>query len=56
MTHCERFTDLIVKTYQMRQAQKNYFKTRDPQWLRESKRLENEVDAILQKEMEGKEQ
>ena len=56
MTHCERFTDFIAKTYQMRQAQKNYFKTRDPQWLREIKLLENEVDAILQMEMEVRKQ
>lgn len=51
LTQEERHRRLVAKTREMRQAQKNYFKTRDPQWLRESKRLEGEVDAMLAEEL-----
>ncbi len=32
---------------QMREAQRQYFATRDREWLREAKRLEKEVDKAL---------
>lgn len=51
LTQEERHRRLVAKAREMRQSQKNYFKTRDPQWLRESKRLENEVDALLAEEL-----
>lgn len=39
--------NFMLKVEQMRVAQKNYFKTRDPMWLKESKRLEEEVDDLI---------
>lgn len=41
---CKNFVNTVEK---MREAQKNYFKTRDPMWLKESKRLEEEVDDLI---------
>lgn len=41
---CRNFVNTVEK---MREAQKNYFKTRDPMWLKESKRLEEEVDDLI---------
>lgn len=37
----------ILKVAEMRTAQKEYFKTRDNQWLNQSKKLEREVDKML---------
>lgn len=51
LTQEERHRRLVAKAREMRAAQKNYFKTRAPQWLRESKRLEGEVDALLAEEL-----
>ena len=51
LTQNERHVRLVAKTREMRTAQKSYFKTRDQQWLRESKRLEGEVDAMLAEEL-----
>lgn len=39
--------DFIAKVSEMRTAQKQYFKTRDSQWLQRSKKLKREVDDIL---------
>jgi hypothetical protein len=39
--------NFIKKVEQMRNAQKNYFKTRSLEWLKESKRLEAEVDDLV---------
>lgn len=49
---CERHIEFVVKVQTMRTAQKEYFRTRYPQWLAESKRLEAEVDAMIKKEIE----
>lgn len=40
------FVDLVA---QMREKQKFYFKTRDRQVMLDSKRLESEVDKMLEK-------
>ena len=32
----------------LRETQKRYFKTRDPELLRESKQLEKELDALIE--------
>lgn len=40
----QEFIDLV---YAMRQAQKDYFKTRSKQALERSKRLEAEVDQVI---------
>ncbi|MBQ4432858.1 MAG: hypothetical protein II894_01730 [Bacteroidales bacterium] len=39
--------NFLKKVEQMRNAQKNYFKTRSLEWLKESKRLEAEVDDLV---------
>lgn len=39
--------NFLKKVEQMRNAQKNYFKTRSLEWLKESKRLESEVDDLV---------
>ena len=39
--------NFLKKVEQMRHAQKNYFKTRSLEWLKESKRLEAEVDDLV---------
>ena len=39
-----QFKELVK---QMRKAQRQYFATRDREWLREAKRLEKEVDKAL---------
>ena len=51
MTQCERHIDFVVKVKQMRTAQKQYFISRDRQWLAEAKRLETEVDGMLNDEL-----
>ena len=38
------FTELVLK---MRTAQKNYFATRNANYLNESKKLEKQVDSVL---------
>lgn len=43
------FADIVQK---MREAQKNYFKTRDKDSLDISKRLESQVDKILAERLE----
>lgn len=40
--------DLIKKTKEMRKSQKEFFKTKNKQALNEAKRLEKEVDLILE--------
>jgi hypothetical protein len=40
-------TNLVVLVKQMRDAQMAYFKTRGSAHLRESKRLEKELDAVI---------
>ena len=42
--NAKQFFDLVA---QMRQAQKNYFKTRDTVLLQQSKLLEKQVDAEI---------
>ena len=42
-----RYTKLRVAVVAMREAQKNYFRTRDQKWLNQSKALEKRVDEIL---------
>lgn len=37
----------IFKVAEMRNAQREYFKTRSVEWLNRSKKLEKEVDTIL---------
>lgn len=37
----------IMKVAEMRNAQREYFKTRTPEWLNRSKKLEKEVDALI---------
>jgi hypothetical protein len=45
------------KVKQMRFAQKKYFKDRQSHWLRESKKLEKEVDDLIKnEEMDDKQQ
>ena len=39
---------LAVKVRAMREAQRNYFKLRETYWLQESKRLEREVDGLVE--------
>ncbi len=40
------FKELVAR---MREAQRQYFATRDREWLREAKRLEKQVDEALNK-------
>lgn len=40
--------DLARKVKEMRQAQRNYFKTRAPKYLDRSKEMEREVDGITE--------
>lgn len=51
MTQCERHIEFVVKVKQMRMAQKQYFISRAPQWLAEAKRLETEIDGMLNNEL-----
>ena len=44
LAEAHRFMDTVAK---MRNAQKMYFKTRERTWLEESKRLEREVDRLI---------
>lgn len=44
MTHAERLTELVLLALKMREAQKEYFKTRRSDALADSKRLEREFD------------
>lgn len=39
--------NFMLKVEQMRVAQRQFFKTRDPQWMKEAKRLEDEVDNLI---------
>ncbi len=39
--------NFIEKVAEMREAQRQYFKTRDTTWLNKSKALEREVDKML---------
>lgn len=48
MTHLE-VTDYIRKVREMREAQRNYFRTRTSIWLQRSKDLEREVDTLTAK-------
>ena len=41
--------EFFDKVVQMREAQKEYFRTRSPQALSESKRLEREIDAEIKR-------
>ena len=41
--------EFFDKVVQMREAQKKYFRTRSPQALSESKRLEREIDAEIKR-------
>lgn len=40
----------IVLVRKMREAQKEYFRTRQPGWLKISKEMEKKVDAVLRRE------
>ena len=51
LTQHERHIRLVAKAREMRAAQKQYFISRDRQWLAEAKRLEGEVDALLAEEL-----
>lgn len=44
LTEAHRFMDTVTK---MRNAQKMYFRTREKTYLEESKRLEREVDRMI---------
>jgi len=44
LTDIERFISTVMD---MRTAQKQYFKTRDTQWLNNSKQLERDVDKWI---------
>lgn len=39
--------EFVEKVAAMREAQRQYFKTRDKEWLNKSKSLEREVDKML---------
>lgn len=41
--------EFFDKVAEMRSAQKEYFRTRSPQTLSESKRLEREIDAEIKR-------
>ena len=41
--------EFFDKVAEMRSAQKEYFRTRNPQALSESKRLEREIDAEIKR-------
>ena len=43
----EWYEKFIAKVEKMREAQKMFFKTRDPQWFHERERLEAEVDDLI---------
>ena len=45
--------DLYETVVAMREAQKQYFKTRDSYWLNESKKLERAVDVLIEKQRTG---
>lgn len=45
--------EILPIVAQMRQAQKDYFKTRSFKKLEEARRLEQMVDAIIKSEMAG---
>ena len=45
--------ELAILVYNMRQAQKSYFKTRDNNTLQEAKRLEKDVDAACKEILWG---
>jgi len=49
MEHKE-FIELVKK---MREAQKSYFRTRDYNYLSESKKLERQVDKLIEEESKG---
>jgi len=49
MEHKE-FIELVKR---MREAQKNYFRTRDYNYLSESKMLERQVDKLIEADSEG---
>ena len=39
--------EFVEKVAAMREAQRQYFKTKSPDWLNKAKSLEREVDKIL---------
>lgn len=41
--------DFFIKVEKMRDAQKKYFKTRSSYYLKESKRLEKEIDTEIER-------
>jgi hypothetical protein len=45
LAEAHRFMDTVTK---MRNAQKMYFRTREKTYLEESKRLEREVDRLIE--------
>ena len=55
MTHLE-VTDYIRKVREMREAQRNYFRTRTSIWLQRSKDLEREVDTLTAKYLPSQQQ
>ena len=48
----ESYKEFRTKVRLMREAQKGYFRSRLPLDLEEAKRLEREVDAMLEKRIE----
>ena len=49
-------TEFEQLVHEMRQAQRNYFRSRENRFLAESKRLESEVDKYLRARMEAERQ
>ena len=41
--------EFVQKVIQMRNAQKSFFKSKSPSFLREAKRLEREVDKMIER-------
>ena len=49
----DKLTDFEELVKEMRALQKSYFRTRDPETLQASKRLEREVDAFIKFRLEA---